>query len=362
MAKETKPIGLAIIGAGRIGSTRARVARAHPGTRVVCIVDINADRAVDLANEVGADFSTDDVAKAVGRPDVDAVLVATPEHTHTEPILAAIAAGKPVMSDTPMALTLADGKRLAAAAEAAGVPYRIAHTPRFQRQWQVAKENIARGALGRVLGGTVRVYNSRAQAFQILKRCPGVTPVVDVLVYWIDMVSWFMEGNAVVEVYARGNGEIFRSAGFPADDIVWATLTYADRAVVSAGIAYALPEAYPTLGQSPRLELIGTHGALVMEDERRNHFMYSEQGVMHGYVPNHAVKAAYLGSSSYGDWAQGAFWGPLADETRAFVELVRNGTPAPIPTAAEALRTLEVTLAIEAAAKSGQAIKLPLAQ
>jgi predicted dehydrogenase len=97
----------------------------------------------------------------------------------------------------------------------------------------------------------------------------------------------------------------------------------------------------------------------VLEDERRNHFMYSEHGVMHGYVPNHAVKAAYLGSSSYGDWAQGAFWGPLADETRAFVEIVRTGESAPIPTAAEALRTLEVTLAIEESARSGAVIKLP---
>jgi predicted dehydrogenase len=362
MASETRPIGLAIVGAGRIGSTRARVASRHPGTRVAAVVDINADRAVGLANEVGAELSTDEVTKAVTRPDVDAVLVATPEHTHTEPILAAIAAGKPVMSDTPMALTLADGKRLAAAADAAKVPYRIAHTPRFQRQWQVAKENIERGALGRVLGGTVRVYNSRAQAFQILNRCPGVTPVVDVLVYWIDMVSWFMQGNHVVEVYARGNGEVFKNAGFSTDDIVWSTLTYADGAVVSAGIAYALPEEYPTLGQSPRLELIGTEGALVMEDERKNHFMYSQRGVMHGYVPNHAVKAAFLGSSSYGDWAQGAFWGPLADETRAFIELVRTGTNVPIPTAAEALRTLEVTLAIEASAKSGKAVMLPLAE
>jgi predicted dehydrogenase len=263
------------------------------------------------------------------------------------------------MSDTPKALDLVSARRLQAAAEATGAVYRVAHTPRFQRQYQVAKENIERGALGRVLGGTVRVYNSRAQAFQILQRCPGVTPVVDVLVYWIDMVSWFMHGNRVVEVYARGNVEIFRKAGYGADDIVWATLTYSDGAVVSAGIAYALPEQYPTLGQSPRLELIGTHGALVLEDERRNHFMYSEHGVMHGYVPNHAVKAAYLGSSSYGDWAQGAFWGPLADETRAFVEIVRTGEAAPIPTAAEALRTLEVTLAIEESARSGAVIKLP---
>lgn len=351
-------IGIAIIGAGRIGSTRAKIASTHPGTRVVAVADISVDRAVELANAVGAEVATDDIQKAVSLPDVDAVFVATPENTHTEPILRALAAGKPVMSDTPMALSMADAIRLQEAATAANVEYRIAHTPRFQRQYQVAKENIARGALGRILGGSVRVYNSRAQAFQILKRCAQVTPVVDVLVYWVDMVCWFMAGNPVVEVYASGNGEIFRKAGYDADDIVWATLKYADGAVVSAGIAYALPEQYPTLGQSPRLELIGTQGAVLLDDERKNHFMYSEQGVMHGYVPNHAIKAAFLGSSSYGDWAQGAFWGPLADETRAFLELIRTGRPAPIPDSREARRTLGVTLAIEESARTGKVITL----
>ena len=358
----TQDIGLAVIGAGRIGSTRARVASTHPGTRVLAVADISRDRAVELGNSVGAELMTEDIVAAVSHPGVTAVLVATPEHTHTPPILAALRAGKPVMSDTPMALSLADATVLEEAAAAANLPLCIAHTPRFQRHYQVAKENIQRGALGRVLGGTVRVYNSRAQAFQILKRCPQVTPVVDVLVYWIDMVNWFMEGNRVVEVYARGNGEIFRSAGYTADDLVWATLTYADGAVVTAGIAYALPEHYPTLGQSPRLELIGTQGVLNLEDERRNYFMYSESGVLHGYVPNHAVKAAYLASSSFGDWAQGAFWGPLADETRAFLEMVRTGKDVPIPRAAEARRTLEVTLAIEQSARSGAIVRLPLAE
>jgi myo-inositol 2-dehydrogenase/D-chiro-inositol 1-dehydrogenase len=353
-------LGLAVIGAGRIGSTRARVAATYPASRVLAVADLSRDRAVELGNAVDAELMTENIAAAVSHPGVDAVLVATPEHTHTAPILAALSAGKPVMCDTPMALNLEDAETVHAAARKAGVPLFFAHTPRYQRHYQVAKENVERGALGRVLGGTVRVYNSRAQAFQILKRCPQATPVVDVLVYWVDMVCWFMQGNPVTEVFARGNGEIFRGAGYDTDDIVWAILTFADGAVVSAGIAYALPEQYPTLGQSPRLELIGTTGALVLEDERRNHFLYSEQGVMHGYVPNHAIKAAYLGSSSYGDWAQGNFWGPLADETRAFVDYALTGRACTIPQVDEARRTLEVTLAIERSARTGERVKLPL--
>ena len=354
-------VGLAVLGAGRIGTTRARVASTYPGSRIVAVADLSMDRAVGLADEVGAELSTDDIVKAVSHPGVDAVLVATPEHTHTQTVLAALAAGKPVMCDTPMALNAADAAKMLDASEARDIPLCFAYTQRFQRQWQVAKENIARGALGRILGGTVRVYNSRAQAFQILARCPQVSPIVDVLTYWIDMVCWFMQDNRVVEVYARGNGEIFRAAGHDMDDLAWAILTFADGAVVSAGIAYALPEHYPTLGQSPRLELVGTHGVLNFEDEQKNHFLYSEQGALHGYVPNHAVKAAFLGSSSYGDWAQGAFWGPLADETRAFVEFIRTGNRSTIPFAAEARRTLEITLAIEESARTRRSVTLPVA-
>ncbi|MBI4192569.1 MAG: Gfo/Idh/MocA family oxidoreductase [Betaproteobacteria bacterium] len=354
-----KKLGLAIIGAGRIGSTRARVAAQYPACRIVAVADINVDRAVELGNAVGAEFTGDDVGKAVSHPGVDAVLVATPEHTHTQPVIAALAAHKPVMCDTPMALNVRDAAAMERAANAYGVPLCFAYTQRFQRQYQVAKDNVQRGALGRILGGTVRVYNSRAPTFQILKRCPQVTPVVDILTYWVDMVCWLMEGNRVVEVFARGNGEVLRSAGYSADDIVWAILTFTDGAVVSAGIAYALPEQYPSLGQSPRLELIGTQGALLLDDERKNHFMYSEHGVMHGYVPNHSVKAAFLGSSSFGDWAQGTLWGPLADETRAFVDFVLTGRPGTIPQAQEARRTLEITLAIEESARTCKVVKLP---
>ena len=353
-------LGLAIIGAGRIGSIRARVAAEYPACRIVSVADINVDRAVELGNSVGAEFMGDDIEKAVSHPGVHAVLVATPEDTHTQPVIAALAAGKPVMCDTPMALNVRDAAAMQKAAETYGVPLCFAYTQRFQRQYQVAKDNVQRGALGRIMGGTVRVYNSRAPTLQILKRCPQVTPVVDILTYWIDMVCWMMEGNRVMEVVARGQGEVLRAEGYDCDDIVWAILTFADGAVVTAGIAYALPVQYPSLGQSPRLELIGTQGALILDDERKNHFMYSDHGVMHGYVPDHAVKAAFLGSSSFGDWAQGKMWGPIADETRAFVDLIRQGRPTTIPQAEEARRSLEIALAIDQSAKTREVVRLPL--
>ena len=123
------------------------------------------------------------------------------------------------------------------------------------------------GRLGRVVGGLARVYNSRAQAFAILKRDPHATPVLDVLTYYVDLMCWFLEGNRPVEVVARGQHGIFKEAGYGAHDVTWAIVTFADGAVVNFGVSYALPARYPTLGQSDRVELLGSEGTMIIDDD-----------------------------------------------------------------------------------------------
>ena len=157
--------------------------------------------------------------------------------------------------------------------------------------------------LGKVVGGTARVYNSRAQAFAILKRDPHATPVIDVLTYYVDLMCWFLEGNRPVEVVARGQHGIFKEAGYGAHDVTWAIVTFADGAVVNFGVSYALPAGYPTLGQSDRVELLGTEGTMMVDDDHKEHMIYTEKGVPHPYVPGHSLNMAFLGSNSAGDWA-----------------------------------------------------------
>ena len=64
------------------------------------------------------------------------------------------------------------------------------------------------------------------------------------------------------------------------------------------------------------VELLGTEGTMIIDDDHLDHLLYSEKGVPHAYVPDHGVKMAFLGSNTAGDWAVGDFWGPLANETR----------------------------------------------
>lgn len=120
---------------------------------------------------------------------------------------------------------------------------------------------MLQGRLGPVVGGIARVYNSRAQALNILKRDPHATPMLDVLTYYVDLVCWFMEGNPPVEVVARGQRGIFREAGYDADDMTWAIVTFADGAVFSFGVVIdapydavrvaARPEAKPSAATYP---------------------------------------------------------------------------------------------------------------
>jgi predicted dehydrogenase len=216
------------------------------------------------------------------------------------------------------------------------------------------------GRLGKIIGGLARVYNSRAQTFQILKRDPHATPVLDVLTYYVDLMCWFLEGNRPVEVVARGQYGIFKEAGYNAHDATWAIVTFADGAAINFGISYSLPANFPTQGQSDRVELLGTDGTMLVDDDHKEHMIYTDHGVPHPYVPGHKINMAFLGSNSAGDWALGNFWGSLGNETRAWIDHLITGAPCAHTTPEQARINLETTIAIERSVATGQSVRLPL--
>jgi predicted dehydrogenase len=125
-------------------------------------------------------------------------------------------------------------------------------------------------------------------------------------------------------------------------------------------VSYALPARYPTLGQSDRVELLGTDGTMIIDDDHRDHILFSDRGIPHAYVPDHQVNMAFLGSNTAGDWAVGDFWGPLANETRAWLDHLVTGSPTAHTTPEQAMINLETTLAMERSARTGESVRLPL--
>jgi predicted dehydrogenase len=357
---QRKELGIAVIGSGRIGTLRARLAAKHPAVGFLAVSDRDPARAQALAEQAGADFHSGNNDEVIERPEVTAVFVSTPEGEHSAPVRRALELGKPVLVEKPIALSLNDADDILATLAATQGHLRVGYSRRFKECYLRAKEQMLHGRLGRVVGGTARVYNSRAQAFAILKRSPHATPVLDVLTYYVDLMCWFLEGNPPVEVVARGQHGIFKEAGYSAHDVTWAIVTLADGAVINLGVSYALPARYPTLGQSDRVELLGAEGTMIIDDDHLDHLLYSEKGIPHAYVPDHQVNMAFLGSNSAGDWAVGDFWGALGNETRSWLDHLVTGQPTVHATPEQARMNLETTIAIESAVATGKPIRLPL--
>jgi predicted dehydrogenase len=331
-----RELGVAVVGAGRIGTRRAAIAATHPGVRFLAVSDLDPSRARVLAEKVRAQYHSGDNLEVISRPEVNAVIISTSEHEHTLPVLQALDLGKPVLVEKPIAMNLDEAGQMESTAVSTGVDLRVGYSRRFKRRYILAKEQILQGRLGKIVGGNARVYSSRAAMLQILQRSPHATPVMDVLTYYVDLMCWFLEGNPPVEV------------------------VFADGAVVSLGVCYNLPQKYPSFGQSDRIEIFGEEGVMLSDNDHTDRILYSDRGIPHSYVPGHTVNMAFFGSSSPGDWALGDFWGPLATETRAWLDHLCTGRPCINATAQDGRRTLEVTLAIEEAVKRGQAVRLSL--
>ena len=357
---ERKQLGIAVVGSGRIGTLRARLAADHPAVSFIAVSDLDQGNATKLAQQVGAQVCSTDNREIIARPEVSAVIVSTSEGEHLEPVLHAIELGKPVLVEKPIALNVADADRIIAAAAKAGVEVRVGYSRRYKDRYLLAKEQIVQGRIGKVIGAAARVYNSRSQALAMLKRNPGATPVVDALTYYVDLMNWLLDGAAPVEVFARGQKGVLKEAGHDVDDVNWAILTYADGTVVNLGVSYALPAKYPSLGHAARVEILGADGVIILDDDHTDQLMYSEKGVPHVYLPDHNVNMVFLGSGTPGDWALGDLWGPIANETRAWLDHLATGKRCVLATPQDARATLETTFAIELAAESGKQVKLPL--
>lgn len=357
---KAKALGLAIVGSGRIGTLRGRVAKGHPAVEYIAVSDKEPGKARDLAEKIGAQFHSGDNDEIISRPEVNAVIVSTAEGDHLAPILKALELGKPVLVEKPIGLTVDEADQVLRAIAKYDGNVRVGYSRRYMDKYLIAKEQMVQGRLGHVIGGSARVFNSRLNGMALMQRNPHATPVVDGLTYYVDLMNWLVQGKQLTEIYARGQDGVLKQAGYNSPDLTHAILTYDDGTIVNLSICYALPAEYPALGHAGRVEVIGTGGVIIINDDHTDQLMYSEKGVPHVYLPGHNVNMAFLQSGVPGDWALGEFWGPINNETRAWLEHISMGKPCALATPEEARFNLEATLAIQDSMKTGKPVALPL--
>jgi len=187
-------------GAGRIGAIHAANLAATRGTRLLHVVDVNADAARTLAERHGAKVST--VAAALADPAVDAVIIASSTDTHADLAIASALAGKAIFCEKPIDLSLKRVDACLAAVKKAGVPMFVGFNRRFDPSFAALRARIAAGDIGTV------------EQVIISSRDPGLPPIAylkvsggqfrDMTIHDFDMARWLL-GEEPVELFAYGS-------------------------------------------------------------------------------------------------------------------------------------------------------------
>jgi predicted dehydrogenase len=352
-----KNIGIGVVGCGRMGRLRSSISTSHPAVDYIAISDRVSKNAENLGLDIKADKISTNNMDIVENDNVHAVIVSTSEPEHCEPAVRALELGKPVLVEKPIALTLKDADRMINAAIKGGTTLHVGYTLRFNRHYLIGKQQILEDKIGNIISCTGRFYNSKATGLEIIKRSKEASFIQDALTYLVDLFGWYLEGNYPVEVIARSHGTIYRKLGHDADEITSAIITYSDGTIVNLSLGYCLPSNYPSHGRLIRAELIGEKGVLFFDDDRKEHIGFSEDGMHHAYV-GQDTEMAFLTSNASGNWALGKYWGPFGEETRSWLDFLSTGIDCPNTTAIQARKNLEVTLAIEEAAKTKKIINL----
>jgi len=361
--KNPKRIGLAIVGAGRVGLFRGEVAARHPMVDFIGIADLRKDRLKIVGEKTKADFVTTDFAELLQRQEVTAVIVSTDEHLHVEPILAAVDRKLSLLIEKPLATELSDSERVLKKIKQSGVDAVVGYTQRFRRRWLAAKEKVRTGQLGDVTLVASRAFMNRLVALDNYKRTRSpetISPMVISGTHALDIVMWMMEAKRPVELYARSVdkalGPLCRGI-----DATAGVMSFEDGSLYHACISWALPIVWPGAVYSLEVGITGTEGVLTIDDTHRDIVLATSRSQDEGYSPDSQRKVDFLGSYPPGDIALGELRGPMREETEQWLNRVSLGLPTQHATAAEAHDRLMLTKAFDLSARLKKPVSLPIA-
>lgn len=238
------PLRIGIIGAGVMGADHARTLnRSVSAGRVVAIQDFDTTKAADLAGELGADVASS-AEEMIGSSDVDAVVIASPDPTHAGLATAAMAAGKHVLCEKPLGISVAESHAVVEAEVAGG---RRLLTVGFMRRFDPGYVALKAAIDGGDLGTPRLVHNvHRNRVGHPSATTEGI--VVNSMIHELDVVPWLL-GSPVASIEVRSPvADGFR-------DPQLATVELADGTLASIEVFIEA-----TYGYDVRCEVVGTAG------------------------------------------------------------------------------------------------------
>ncbi len=327
-------LNVGLLGAGRIAGVHARAISTNPSSRLVAVSDYIAENAEKLAAQYGCQArSTEEI---IADPAIDAVLIATSTDTHSDLIEAATSAGKAVLCEKPVDLSLERARACQKVAAKNGKPVMIGFNRRFDPNFGALKAALQAGEIGKAELLSITSFDPAPPPVTYVKVSGGLFR--DMMIHDFDMANFIM-GEAPVAVTAVGSSIVDSEIGAAGDvDTAVVTLTYAD-----GRIAVIKNSRRAVYGYDQRVELLGSEGLLQAQNMLENTVVKSTTAGVTGAKPTYFFLERYMPAYA-AEWA-------------AFVDAVNNGTALPV-TLDDGVAALAMAEAATLSVKTGAPVAL----
>lgn len=335
-------LGVAIHGAGGVARAHAASWRKNPRARIVSVSSRHKETAQHMVDELKLDCPAgDDFDRVLASPDVDIVNISGPNHVHAQQAIAAAKAGKHILVEKPMAMTMDDNRALRDAVAQSGVSSVVSLVLRWHPQVTMARRLLESGAIGEPFYAEANYWHSinpTHHAWELYRKtATGGSAMLLVGCHAVDLLRYLL-GDEVVEVSAQANNKrgLYE---YPAN--VVATMRMQTGIVAKASVLLDCRMPYTF-----NIDLAGTEGTL------RDNRLWSSR-LFPGQTDWVALPVEAIDSAD-------VHHHPFDAEVNDLVEAIRQGKPGRC-TVADAFVTHELCLAVDRSiAEGGRPIRLPL--
>lgn len=340
---QTMSLGFGLIGCGRVAPRHAQSLQQLRGARLVAVADIKPSRAARFAEDYRAVPYTDYHA-LLARPDIDAVSICVPSGLHAQVAIDALHAGKHVLVEKPIAITLEDADRMIATAEATGRTLSVVLQNRYNHPMQQLRRLIDEGKLGRLYLGNACVRWFRPQSYYE-DEWHGTWAMdggalMNQSIHHIDALQWFL--GPVRSVYAYTDTLAHR---MEAEDVGVAVIRFANGALATVeGSTLTWPQ-----NLEGSVSIFGERGSVKIGGTALNRIVLWK-------VEGQLEQEAEILTSQVVD-PPSVYGYSHREVLRDFVQALQTGS-APGTPGREARRSLALVLAIYESARTGCEVSL----
>ena len=323
-----------LLGAGRIGKVHAKAIASHDQSQLVAISDVIHENAQALASQYGATACTSE--DIIADTAINAVLIATSTDTHADFIEAATAAGKSVMCEKPVDLSLVRARACLQTATSNGKPVMVGFNRRFDPSFAAMKAAVDAGEVGRPELLSITSFDPAPPPISYVKVSGGMFR--DMTVHDFDMANFLM-GELPETLSAVGSSLVDPDIGAAGDiDTAVVTLSYKDGRM--AVIKNSRRAAY---GYDQRVELLGSSGLLQVNNQTENKLVKSNASGVISAKPTYFFLERYMPAYEI-EWA-------------AFADAISRGSDLPV-TLEDGVAALAMAEAAVRSLNSGEVVRL----